>query len=70
MAQRLYSRPQKELRPQEARVSEFAAGHKRWKDFWQQNVYPVTRKLPGSKNPIVNPYRDMEPMGAGQEEED
>jgi len=69
MALRLYDKPQKELRPQEARVSEFAAGHKRWKDFWQLRVYPYTRKLPGAKNPILNPYRDMEPLAGNDEEE-
>uniref|UniRef100_A0A6S8L9Z5 Uncharacterized protein n=1 Tax=Dunaliella tertiolecta TaxID=3047 RepID=A0A6S8L9Z5_DUNTE len=69
MALHLYDKPQNKLRPQEQRVSEYAAAHKRWKDFWQLRVYPITRKLPGSKSPILNPYRDMEPL-AGQEEED
>jgi len=70
MALQLYDKPVGRLRPQEQRVSEFAAGHKRWRDFWQTKVYPITRKLPGSKSPILNPYRDMEPLGGGQEEDD
>jgi len=70
MALRLYDKPQNKLRPQEQRVTEFAAGHKRWKDFWQLKVYPITRKLPGAKSPILNPYRDLEPLAGGQDEED
>jgi len=58
-----------DLDPQDKKAAEFAAGHRRWKNFFEKSVYPITRKLPGSSNPIINPYRDVEPLG-GQEEEE
>lgn len=70
MALQLYDAPVAELKPQQRRVAEFAAGHKRWADFFQTRVYPLTRKLPGSKSPILNPYRDMEPLAGGGGDED
>ncbi len=37
---------------------------------WSQ-VYPLTRKLPGAKNPILNPYRDnAEPFKAAGDEDE
>eukprot|EP00877_Chromochloris_zofingiensis_P001082 jgi/Chrzof1/10975/Cz05g19080.t1 len=65
----LFDRPFDRLTPQEARVAEFSAGHKRWKAFWENSVYPLTRRLPGANNPIVNPYKDVEPMGGMEDEE-
>lgn len=66
----LFDKPWNELSPQESRVAEFKAGHQRWVNFFENTVYPVTRSIPGSKNPILNPYKDVEPMGGGQEDEE
>lgn len=59
-----------ELHPQDKKAAEFRAGHQRWTGFFEKSVYPLTRKLPGAKNPIVNPYKDAEPMGGGQDDEE
>lgn len=52
----LFERPMRELTPQESNTAEFAAGHYRWKNFVEHNVYKWTRQLPGADNPIRNPY--------------
>lgn len=44
-----------ELAPQDRRAAEFRAGHRRWTGFFEGSIYPITRKLPGSKNPAINP---------------
>jgi hypothetical protein len=51
----LFDRRYKELSTQDKKVAEFAAGHKRWTGFFEHTIYPITRRLPGAKNPIVNP---------------
>ena len=51
----LFDKRFRELGPQDARVAEFRAGHKRWTGFFEGSVYPLTRRLPGANNPIVNP---------------
>ncbi len=61
----LFDRPWSKLTPQEHRVAEFAAGRRRWVDFFEGKVYPITRKLPGANNPVLNPYRDAEPFRGG-----
>ena len=53
--------------------TEFKAGLTRWNSFFEDKVYPVTRKLPGAQSPILNPYRGLfEPLGggAGADEDD
>jgi len=30
----------------------------------------MTRKLPGAQNPILNPYRGLEPLGGGAADDD
>lgn len=65
----LFDKPMGRLTPQEQRVAEFAAGHQRWNNFWQTKVYPITRKLPGAQTPLLNPYRDAEPMMAQDDDE-
>lgn len=55
-AMHLFDRPMRELTPQESNTAEFAAGHYRWKNFVEDNVYKWTRQLPGASNPIRNPY--------------
>jgi len=44
-----------ELGPQDRRAAEFKAGHRRWVGFFENSIYPITRRLPGANNPIVNP---------------
>ncbi|KAI8477393.1 MAG: hypothetical protein J3K34DRAFT_373293 [Monoraphidium minutum] len=66
----LFDKKFKELPPQDKRVAEFAAGHKRWTGFFNNSIYPITRRLPGAKNPIVNPYRDAAPLGGGGGDDD
>mmetsp|Transcript_14647 Transcript_14647/g.25531 ORF Transcript_14647/g.25531 Transcript_14647/m.25531 type:complete len:114 (-) Transcript_14647:627-968(-) len=66
----LFDRPWTRLTPQETKVAEFSAGYKRWNDFFQQKVYPITRKLPGSQTPLLNPYGTHEPMGGNGDEDD
>jgi hypothetical protein len=40
------------------------------KSFVCQQVFPLTRKLPGAKTPILNPYRDAaEPFKAADDDE-
>lgn len=51
----LFDKKFSELAPQDRRVAEFQAGHKRWTGFFDSAVYPITRRLPGANNPIVNP---------------
>ena len=58
-----------QLHPQERKAAEFKAAHSRWTGFFEKSVYPITRKLPGNKNPIMNPYRDAEPQ-RGQDDEE
>lgn len=71
VALELFDKPLGRCTPQELRVAEFAAGHRRWNDFWQSKVYAITRKLPGAKSPVLNPYRDQEfgSMGGGDDDE-
>jgi hypothetical protein len=64
----LFDRRFEELHPQHQRVAEFKAAHSRWTGFFERSVYPITRKLPGSKNPILNPYRDAEPAPQDDDE--
>lgn len=59
-----------QLHPQDKKAAEFRAGHQRWTNFFEKSWYPITRKLPGAKNPIVNPYKDAEPLGGGQDDEE
>jgi hypothetical protein len=59
-----------ELHPQNQRVAEFKAAHSRWTGFFEKSVYPLTRKLPGNKNPILNPYKDAEPLGGGGDDDE
>lgn len=66
----LFERPFKQLTPQEAKVAEFRAGHKRWEDFFQQKVYPITRKFPGAQNPIVNPFKEDQVPARQQDEQE
>jgi hypothetical protein len=65
----LFDKRFKELTPQEAHTAEFKAGFQRWTNFFEKSVYPITRRLPGANNPIVNPYRDAEPMGGQDDDE-
>jgi hypothetical protein len=58
----LFDKPLGRLTPQERKTAEFQAGYGRWKGFFESTVYPLTRKLPGAKNPILNPYRGVESM--------
>lgn len=51
----LFDKKFSELSPQDKRVAEFRAGHKRWTGFFENSIYPITRRLPGANNPIVNP---------------
>eukprot|EP00882_Tetradesmus_deserticola_P007793 GHRQ01008204.1.p2 GENE.GHRQ01008204.1~~GHRQ01008204.1.p2 ORF type:complete len:102 (+),score=47.73 GHRQ01008204.1:182-487(+) len=59
-----------ELHPQDKKAAEFRAGHQRWTNFFEKSIYPITRKLPGHKNPIVNPYKDVEQPGGGQDDDE
>jgi hypothetical protein len=59
-----------ELHPQDKKAAEFRAGHQRWVNFFEKSVYPITRKLPGHNNPIVNPYKDAQEMGGGQDDDE
>jgi hypothetical protein len=61
----MFDRPWGRLSPQEQRVAAFAAGRRRWVDFVEGSWYPLTRQLPGALNPVLNPYRDAEPMRGG-----
>ena len=54
----MYGSEFKELNPQQAKAAEFKAGHARWKNFVEKGIYPITRAIPGSNNPIVNPFRN------------
>ena len=65
----LFDREFKALAPQDRKVAHFHAGLKRWGDFFEYSVYPLTRKLPGAKNPILNPFRDQEGGGGGDDSE-
>lgn len=69
-AQLLFQQNFDRLTPTDKRAAEFHAGHKRWNGFFQNSIYPLTRSLPGANNPILNPYKDAEPMGGGQDEDD
>lgn len=55
-AQELYDKTWNTLTPLEAKVATFKAGRRRWTSFVEGKWYPMTRKLPGANNPIVNPY--------------
>eukprot|EP00879_Flechtneria_rotunda_P002808 GHRR01003019.1.p1 GENE.GHRR01003019.1~~GHRR01003019.1.p1 ORF type:complete len:101 (+),score=18.27 GHRR01003019.1:138-440(+) len=66
----LFDKTFNELHPQEKKVAEFKAGHRRWTNFFEKSVYPITRRLPGAKNPIVNPYKDVEPLGGAQDDDE
>jgi hypothetical protein len=65
----LFDRHYEQLHPQEQKAAEFKAAHSRWTGFFEKSVYPITRKLPGNKNPIMNPYKDTEPQGGQDDEE-
>jgi hypothetical protein len=65
----LFDKPLGRLTPQERKTAEFQAGYGRWKGFFETTVYPLTRKLPGANNPILNPYRGMETISP-QENDD
>lgn len=66
----LFDRKFDQLHPQDQRAAEFKAGHRRWTGFFERAWYPITRKLPGANNPIVNPYRDAMDVGGGQDDEE
>jgi hypothetical protein len=66
-AESLYGRPFGQLRPLEKRAAEFRAGHRRWKGFWENSVYPLTRRLPGADKPVLNPYK-AKGMGGGDDD--
>lgn len=65
----LFDKPLNQLSKQDQKVAEFKAGYKRWTDFFQGTVYPITRSLPGSKTPLLNPYRDQEGFAAQDDDE-
>lgn len=67
-AERMYQRPFKDLRPLEKRAAEFAAGHRRWTGFFENSVYPLTRRLPGANKPVLNPYKKRGAGGGGEDE--
>lgn len=66
----LFDKHYEQLHPQERKVAEFKAAHSRWRGFFEKSVYPITRKLPGSKNPIMNPYKDALEAGGGQDDDE
>lgn len=66
-AMEAYQRPFAQLPPTDQRAAEFRAAHRRWTNFWENSVYPLTRKLPGAKKPLVNPYKKK--GGGGGEDE-
>eukprot|EP00197_Chlamydomonas_leiostraca_P005542 CAMPEP_0202868474 /NCGR_PEP_ID=MMETSP1391-20130828/10898_1 /ASSEMBLY_ACC=CAM_ASM_000867 /TAXON_ID=1034604 /ORGANISM="Chlamydomonas leiostraca, Strain SAG 11-49" /LENGTH=112 /DNA_ID=CAMNT_0049548649 /DNA_START=200 /DNA_END=538 /DNA_ORIENTATION=+ len=66
----LFEKPMNNCTPQEKRIAEFCAGNKRWNDFFQTKLYPITRKLPGAKTPFLNPYRDQEFGGMAQDDDE
>lgn len=49
---------------------EFKAGHERWVGFFEKSVFPLTRKLPGANNPVMNPYKDAGAGAQGGEDDD
>lgn len=51
----LFDKKFSELSTQDRRVAEFRAGHRRWTGFFENSIYPLTRRLPGANNPVVNP---------------
>ena len=51
----LFDKKFSQLSREDKRVAEFKAGHRRWTGFFEHSIYPITRRLPGAKNPIVNP---------------
>lgn len=65
----MYGSGFKELDPQQQKAAEFKAGHARWKSFVEKGIYPITRALPGSNNPIVNPFRNA-PQNVQQDMEE
>ena len=51
--------------------TELKAGLVRWNHFFEDKVYPVTRKLPGAQSPILNPYRGkFESLGGAGADDD
>lgn len=66
-ADRLFQRPFSELRPTEKRTAEFLAAHRRWTGFFENSVFPLTRKLPGSGKPLLNPYKKRKAAAGGDE---
>jgi hypothetical protein len=67
-AEGLFHRPFSELRPTEKKTAEFLAAHRRWNGFFENTIYPLTRKLPGSGKPIINPYKKRAAAGGGGDE--
>ncbi len=65
----MFEKPFKQCSPEEAKAAEFKAGHQRWKNFFEHSVSPITRRLPGANNPIVNPYEGAEPAAGGDEDD-
>ncbi len=66
----MFDKPWSRCSKTEHTLAEFSAGRRRWEDFFESKVYPITRKLPGAQNPILNPYRDAEPLGGGQDDDE
>jgi hypothetical protein len=67
-AEGMYQRPFKDLRPYEQRAAEYLAAHRRWTGFFENTVYPLTRKLPGSDKPVLNPYKKRAAGGGGDDD--
>lgn len=67
-AEGLFQRPFSQLRPQEKKTAEFVAAHRRWTGFFENSVYPLTRKLPGADKPLLNPYKKRARGATGGDE--
>lgn len=57
-AQKIFKKPYDQLDAQDRAMAEFGAGYTRWDNFMNNALYPVTRNLPGSTNPIIDPTMD------------
>lgn len=64
MAKNLFGKEFKQCSNMEQRTAEFGAGRQRWEDFMKTKVYAITRKLPGSSTPLLDPY-----LGSTEEED-
>jgi hypothetical protein len=67
-AERLFQKPFSQLRPTEKKAAEFVAAHRRWTGFFENSVYPLTRKLPGANKPLLNPYKKRARGATGGDE--